>query len=310
MKIVFMGTPQFAVPILEQINKKHDVVLVVTQPDVWNVKKKRMEYSPVKEYVINNNLPLFQPEVIRKDYKPITDIEVDLIVTAAYGQFIGEEVLNHPKYKSINVHGSLLPKYRGGAPIQRAIINGEKVTGITIQYMAEKMDAGKMIMKREIPILDSDNQDSLFNKLSILGSEVINEVIDRIQSGLIEAEEQDESLVSFAYNLSKEDELIDFNKSAREVFNQIRGLNSNPGGYFVIDEMNVKVYDSRESEKKSNLLPGVIVDIGKDYFAVSCKDNEVIDILEIKLPSKNKMKVRDFLNGQGKKILVKGKKIN
>lgn len=310
MKIIFMGTPAFAVPILDKIREQHEVILVVTQPDSYNIKKKKYVYSEVKEYALKNNLPLFQPERIRVDYQTIIDLDVDLIVTAAYGQIVPEEVLNHPKYKAINVHGSILPKYRGGAPIQRAIINGDKETGITIMYMAKKMDAGDIIKISKIPILDYDNQDTIFNKLSILGSKMINYVISDIASGNITPIKQNEDEVTFAYNLTKEDELINFHKTALEVFNQIRGLNSHPGGYFTLDDINIKVYNSKVSPKHTDLPEGTIVDINKDSFDVACHDGTVISILELKIPSKNKMSVRDFMNGQGKNMIIKGKVLN
>lgn len=306
-----MGTPSFAVPILNEINKCHEVVLVVTQPDTFNIKKKQMVFSEVKKYALENNLEIFQPEKIRNDYQKILDTNADLIVTAAYGQIIPMDVIEHPKYKAINVHGSILPKYRGGAPIQRAIINGDKETGITIMYMAKKMDAGDIIRIEKMPILDNDNQDTMFLKLSILGSEMINSVINDIALNNINPIKQNEEEVTFAFNLTKEDELVNFNNSARGVFNQIRGLNSNPGAYFTLDGINIKVYNSKVSSYKSECNEtGVIININKDSFDVSCKDGEVISITEIKLPSKNKMSVKDFLNGQGKKLISIGRKLN
>lgn len=233
-----------------------------------------------------------------------------MIVTAAYGQLIGEEVLNHPKYKSINVHGSLLPKYRGGAPIQRAIINGDEKTGITIMYMAKKMDAGDIIAMQEIPILDSDNQDTIFEKLSLLGSNMINDVIEKIASSTVSPIKQNDEEATFAYNLNKDDELVKFDKTAKEVFNQIRGLNSNPGGYFILDDLNIKVYNSKISVKTHQERVGTIIGINKDSFDVACASGTVISITEIKIPSKNKMSVRDFLNGQGKKMIQIGKVLN
>ena len=309
MNIVFMGTPSFAVSIIDEIRKKHNVILVVTQPDVYNIKKKKFDYSDVKKYALENNLALFQPEKIKTDYEEIIKLDVDLIVTAAYGQIVPEIVLNHPKYKAINVHGSLLPKHRGGAPIQRAIINGDKETGITIMYMAKKMDAGDILSQKSIPITLSDTQDSMFEKLSKLGAEMINDVITDLERGNINPIKQNEDEVTFSYNLTKEDELVTFDKEAIDVFNQIRGLNSNPG-YFIMDNQNVKVYSSKVSDKTHNCETGVIVGINKDSFDISCLNKTVISITEIKMPSKNKMSVRDFLNGQGKKLIVLGKKIN
>lgn len=305
-----MGTPAFAVPILDSICKKHEVVLVVTQPDSYNIKKKKEVYSEVKEYALEHNLPIFQPEKIRLDHQRILDLDVDLIVTAAYGQIIPNDLLEHPKYKAINVHGSILPKYRGGAPIQRAIINGESETGITIMYMAPKMDAGDIIRIVKLPILDSDTQDTVFEKLSKIGSSIINNCIDDIQNGKVNPIKQDESQVTYAYNLTKDDELINFNKTAREVFNQIRGLNTNPGAFFKLDNLNIKVLNSKVSQTKTTENPGVVCAINKDSFDVACKDGSVISILEVKVPSKNKMLVRDFMNGQGKKMITIGKKLN
>lgn len=309
MKIIFMGTPEFAVPILEKILEKHEVVLVVTQPDQYNYRKKILLPSPVKECALKHNLKVFQPERIRKENDIIFNEDVDLIVTAAYGQIIPEKILNYPKYRSINVHGSILPKYRGGAPIQRAIINGETETGVTIMYMEKQMDSGDIIEVKKIPILDSDNQGTVFEKLSLLGSEMILDVLDRIEEGNVKTIKQNEDEVTFAPNLAKEDELITFNKDARGVFNQIRGLNPNPSGYFIIDNLQVKVYNSVVSKEKYNQEPGIIVGIYKDRFDISCENNTAISILELQLPSKNKMSARDFINGQGKKLLVLGKRI-
>ena len=238
-------------------------------------------------------------------------------MTAAYGQIVPEVVLNYPRLKAINVHGSLLPKYRGGAPIQRSIINGDEKTGITIMYMAKKMDAGDILYQKELPILDSDIQDTIFNKLSLMASSFINDIIEKLDKNELTPIPQNEDEVTYAYNLTKDDEHIDFNKSARSVFNQIRGLNSNPTGYFVLDNENVKVYASVEKNEGicyNNMLdfspkPGMIVGINKDSFDVLCGDGKLISILEIKLPGRNRMKVRDFINGQGRKMLSIGKEI-
>lgn len=307
MKIIFMGTPEFAVPILEKIASRHEVVLVVTQPDTF-VKRKYM-YSPVKEFALEKGFPLFQPENIKAEAEKILALPCDLIVTAAYGQFVPKVLLEHPRYKAINVHGSLLPKYRGGAPIQRAIINGEEKTGISIIYMTPKMDAGDILMQREIPILDEDTSDSLFKKLSILGSEMIMEVIDKLEAGTVKPVKQDEKAVSFAYNLTKEDEILDFKKPAREVFNRIRGLNSNPGAYFRLDGMIIKVYGSRVASYFTDTEPGRIVGISKDCFDISCGEKTVLQITEIQIPSKKRMSVKDFLNGIGRNMILLNKEI-
>lgn len=317
LDIIFMGTPTFSVPIVDEISKKHHIILVVTQPDSYNIKKKEYIYSPVKKWALEHNIEVFQPNKIREEYDKVLNTKCDLVVTAAYGQIIPEVILDYPRLKCINVHGSLLPKYRGGAPIQRAIINGDDKTGITIMYMAPKMDAGDILYQIELPILDSDTQDILFDKLSGLASSVINDVIEKLDNNELTPTPQDIEKVTFAYNLTKDDEHIDFHKKARDCFNQIRGLNSNPTGYFILDNENVKVYSSVEknSEKCYNNLinegfnPGMICGINKDSFDVLCGEGTVISILEIKLPGKNKMKVKDFINGQGRKMLAIGKEL-
>lgn len=309
MKIIFMGTPKFSVPILEKILEKHEVVLVVTQPDTYNHRKKMDVYSPVKECAIKNNLKIFQPISIKEEKDIILNTECDLIVTSAYGQFIPEVILKHPKYNSINVHASLLPKHRGGAPIQRALINGDEKTGISIMYMEKKMDAGDIISQKELQILDSDNQDILFSRLSDLACEMILDAISDIENGKVKPIKQDEAYATFSYNLTKEDELIDFSKDARGVFNQIRGLAYNPGGYFIIDNFPLKVYNSYISKDKTTMPYGTIVGIGKDHFDISCASGSVICITEVQPPSKNIMSSRDFINGSGKKFLVVGKKV-
>ena len=309
MKIIFMGTPSFSVKILDKIQSAHEVVLVVTQPDSFNYRKKTYTYSPVKEYALSHNLEVFQPEKLKDEMDKILSTPCDLIVTAAYGQFVPSKILDYPRFKAINVHGSLLPKRRGGAPIQRSLIEGDNETGISIMYMAKRMDAGDVIEKRAIPILDSDNQESLFDKLSILGSEMILGVIKKIEDGTVNATKQDESEATFSFNLTKEDEKIDFSKSARSVFNQIRGLSPNPGSYFIIDNTQIKVYNSRVEDKNVDYQEGTICGIFKDHFEVSCLGGSVVSILDVQLPSKNRMTARDFLNGSGKKLIALGKKI-
>lgn len=310
MRIIFMGTPDFAVPILDRILSRHEVVLVVTQPDSYSKRKRKYLPSPVKEYALEKGLRLFQPDSIRKEKDPILEIPCDLIVTAAYGQFVPKVLLVHPRLQAINVHGSLLPKYRGGAPIQRALIEGETKTGISIIYMTPKMDAGDILMQREIPIEDGDDADSLFKKLSLLGAEMILEAIDGLEAGTIVPVRQDENEVTFAYNLTKEDEILDFRKTAREIRNRIRGLSSNPGAHFFLDGVQVKVYAGRVASYMAEAEPGRIVKVGKDFFGISCGGNTVIEITEIQIPSKKRMSVRNFLNGSGREMILIGKEID
>ena len=311
MNIVFMGTPEFGASILSELVKEHNVVLVVTQPDKMVGRKREIEFSAVKKKAIELNIPVFQPIKIRQEYNYIIEnYEFDLIVTAAYGQIVGTKLLNYPKYKAINVHGSLLPKYRGGAPIQRSIINGDKETGITIMYMAKEMDSGDILSQESLPILDIDNSDSMFKKLAVLGSSMINKTIDDLVNNKLTPIPQKVEEVTFAYNISHEEELIDFNKSSREVFNLIRGLSTNPGAYFKINNFAIKVYESIIANNKTSYEPGVICDVTKDSFSVSCKDNTIITFKTIKPEGKGIMSVKDFMNGKGRSILIKGNKVN
>ncbi len=310
MKIIFMGTPEFSVEILKALMKNYEVVLVITQPDAYNYRKKEYIPTPVKKYALENSLKVMQPEEIKEVEKQILKIDVDLIVSAAYGQFVSQKIVNHPKHRAINVHGSILPKYRGGAPIQRAIMNGEKETGVSIIYMEKKMDSGDILKISKIPILDEDNQETIFNKLSILGSKVVVEVIEELKQGTAKRVPQIEAEATFAYNLKKEDELIDFSKTALEVFNQIRGLNPNPGAYFKMDKQNIKVFNSEVVNMFTNKESSIIIDITKKSFIVSCGNNTAIAITEIQLPGKNRIKVSDFLNGRGREIVQINKEIN
>ena len=306
LDIIFMGTPAFGATILEALIKYHNVKLVVTQTDKINGKK--VYVSPVKELALKEGIEVFQPVNIRKDYEKILAIPCDLIVTAAYGQIIGTKVLNHPRIASINVHGSLLPKYRGGAPIQRSIINGDEKTGITIMCMAKGMDSGDILKEESIEIGDMTS-DELFVSLANLGAKMINEVIDDLVSGKVNPIKQDEALVSYAPNLTKDDELINFNKDAFMVCRQVRGLDSNPGAYFTIDGIIYKIYKCEAVNSNSIEEVGVIEKVEKDSFTVRCLTN-ALKVKEIKPAGKNKMSVRDYLNGKGKDIIFVGRKID
>ena len=216
MKVIFMGTPDFAVPVLEGLIENYEVILVVSQPDKKVGRKQELKNTPIKEVALKHNIPVFQPIKIREDYDEIIKLNPDIIVTCAYGQIIPKVILDCPKLGCINVHASLLPKLRGGAPIHKAIIDGYKTTGITIMYMDVKMDDGDIISQKEIEILDSDNLESLHDKLSVLGKELLLETLPSIINGTNERIKQDEAEVTFAYNIKREEEHIDFNKSTRE----------------------------------------------------------------------------------------------
>ena len=303
LKIVFMGTPSFSVPILEALIDKYEVIGVVTQPDKLVGRKQIVTPSPVKECALKHNIKVFQPEKIRLEYEEIMNLNPDIIVTAAYGQIVGMKLLNSPKYRSINVHASLLPLYRGGAPIHKAIMDGQKETGISIMYMEKQMDAGDILAQRSIPILDSDNCGTMFEKLSYLGRDLLLETIEKLVNDEITPIKQNEEDATFAYNISKEEELIDFTKEAKDVFNHIRALNPNPVAYMLLGEEKVKVYDSVVTNLKHNYECGKIYLGEKSKVLVACGNNTVIELLSVQPSGKKVMSARDFANGALRKFL-------
>lgn len=295
MKIIFMGTPNFAVPSLEALNEKYEVVLVVSQPAKPEGRKGILKNPPVALKALELGIQLFQPEHIKNEYEYFKNIKADMIVTAAYGQFIPTKILNLYK-KCINVHGSLLPHHRGGAPIQRAIINGDKKTGVTIMEMVKKMDAGRMYASSEIPILDSDNNSSLFEKLAIIGKNLLMENVEDIYNGKNEGIMQNEEEATISPNIAPEEEKINFNIDARKVFNLIRGLSDEPGAYCEYNGQRIKIYKASIEKNDSDASPGTIINIKKSLI-VKCK-TDAISILELQIPGKKRMNVKDFLNGQ------------
>ena len=307
MKVVFMGTPYFAKVVLEKLINYVNVVGVVCQPDKLVGRKKVLTMCPVKEFALDNNILVLQPNKLRLEYNDILRLEPDMIITCAYGQILPKELLEYPEYKTINVHGSLLPELRGGAPIQHSIIRGYDKTGITIMRTDVGMDDGDMISKKEVEILDSDNYDSLNEKLAIVGADLLIETLPSIFSGSCEYITQDHSLATFAYTIKREDEHIDFNRCARDVFNHIRGLAMNPGGFAILDDVEVKLFSSYVGEDIS-LESGVISNVYKNGIGVACLDKELI-ITKIQVPGKRVMDVRDYLNGVKKDELL-GKKFS
>ena len=305
LNVVFMGTPDFSVPVLQALIDNFNVIGVVTQPDKEVGRKKEIRFSPIKEIAVKNNIKVFQPEKIRVDYDDILKLNPDIIITCAYGQIIPKEILDYPKYGCVNVHASLLPKNRGGAPIHRAIINGEDKTGITIMYMAEGMDDGDIITEEEISILDSDNVGTLHDKLSILGADLLIKTLPNIITGNINRIKQDSSEATFSYVIKKEDEYISFADSTRNIFNKIRGLYPFPTGYTVIDGKIIKLCESKIGEKSGN-EDSKIIAIYPDGIGISTLDGEII-ITRIKPEGKKEMSVKDYLNGVQKEDLLNKK---
>lgn len=303
-RVVFMGTPEYSVPVLNMLIENTNVVGVVTQPDKEVGRKRILTPCPVKKVALEHGIKVISPIKIRKDYNDIISLNPDLIVTCAYGQIIPEEVIYAPKYDTINVHASLLPKYRGGAPIQRAIMNGEEEMGVTIMYTDKGMDSGDIIKSKSFSVDINDTYDIVSEKMSILGAELLLDVLPSVFDGTCNREKQNEDLVTFAPVIKREDEHIDFNNEASVIHNKIRGLSSIPGSYSVLDDLNIKIYlSSLDDCENSNSLSGTITRVSKDGIFVACKDKE-IKLLKIQVPGKKPMLVRDYLNGINKEELI------
>ena len=297
IRVVFMGTPDFSVPVLKGLIENYQVVGVVSQPDRKVGRHQEVEFTPIKKVAVDNNILVLQPEKIRKDYMSVLELKPDIIVTCAYGQIIPKELLDYPKYGCINVHASLLPKLRGGAPIHHAIIDGYKKTGITIMYMDEAMDSGDIISQRETEISDIDTLESLHDRLSEMGRDLLLDTLPSILDGTNQRIKQDINEVTYAYNIKREEEYLDFNKSSRELFNQIRGLNPHPGSSCVIGEKEFKVFMARiEKIDTSKAIPGEVLHIYKDGLGIATKDYELV-ITDIKPSGKKRMLASSFING-------------
>ncbi len=302
--VVFMGTPEFAVPVLEMLIEKTNVIMVVTQPDKIVGRKKEIKFSPVKEVAIKHNIEVFQPSKIRLDYEPLKDLDIDLIVTCAFGQILPKEVLDLPKYGSINVHASILPKYRGSAPIEYAIMNGDKKTGVTIMYMDEGMDTGDIIKISKLPIEDNDTGGSIHDKLSILGKDTLECTLKDIFNGNITRIKQGDEF-SIAPKITREDEHIDFNNNGINIINKIRAFNPSPLANIIIDNKEIKVLAAKFVKKDVNKV-SEIVEIDKDKLGISCKDG-IIYLSTVKPMGKNIMDIKSFLNGLDKKSYLRKK---
>ena len=305
IKVIFMGTPEFSVPVLEMLLAHTDVQLVVTQPDKKVGRKQLITPSPVKEIAIKNQIPVFQPTKIKEDYQTILQTPCDLLITCAYGQIIPKEILEYPKLGCINVHASLLPKYRGGAPIHWCLINGEEKTGVTIMYMSEKMDAGDIIAQKEYLILPEDNVGTLHERLSHLGAELLLDTLPSIINHTNQRIPQDITKVTFGLNIKREEERLDFTKTGQELLNQIRGLNPFPTANFLVNGEEWKVYEAY-FEPKITSIPSKIIEIKKDAIGISCKDGTLF-LTKIKPYGKRVMHAKEYLNGVKKENLLQAK---
>ncbi|MFB6800090.1 methionyl-tRNA formyltransferase [Peribacillus butanolivorans] len=301
-KIIFMGTPDFSVPVLKRIlDEGYDVIAVVTQPDRPVGRKKVLTPPPVKVEAEKQGIPVYQPEKIREkeDLEKIIALKPDLVVTAAFGQILPNELLEAPKYGCINVHASLLPELRGGAPIHYSILQGKEKTGITIMYMAEKLDAGDILTQAEVTIEEEDNVGTLHDKLSKIGSDLLAETLPKLINDELNAIKQDEDKATFAPNIRRSEEKIDWSKTGEDIYNHVRGLNPWPVAYTLLNESILKIWQANKLEHNNQAVPGTIIDVRNDGFVVSTGNETAILVTELQPSGKKKMPAKDYLRGAG-----------
>ncbi len=305
--IVFMGTPAFSVPILRMLHEEgYDILAVVTQPDRPVGRKKVLTPPPVKEEAVRLGLPVIQPEKLRgsAELDQILALQPDLVVTAAFGQILPKQLLDAPPLGCINVHASLLPLYRGGAPIHQAIIDGQPTTGVTIMYMAEKLDAGDIISQREIAIEETDHTGSMFEKLSEVGRDLLKDTLPSIISRTNERMAQEESKVTYAHNISRENERINWQHNARTIYNQVRGLHPWPVAYTTLDANNVKLWWAQIGSTSHHATPGEVIAIHKDSFEIATGEGGSIAVFDLQPAGKKRMSAEEYLRGTGSKLQI------
>ncbi|MDT8859079.1 methionyl-tRNA formyltransferase [Alkalihalobacillus sp. MEB130] len=311
MKIVFMGTPDFSVPVLRNlVDAGYEIAAVVTQPDRPVGRKRVLTPPPVKIEAQKHEIDVLQPEKIRErsELDKVLAYQPDLIVTAAFGQILPKELLDYPKHGCINVHASLLPKYRGGAPIHQAIIDGENESGVTIMYMVEKLDAGDMLSHVRVPIEEHDHVGTMHDKLSVAGAKLLLDTIPELINGTISPQKQEESHVSFARNITRDMELLDWNRSGEELYNQIRGLHPWPVAYTIMEGKPLKVWWGEKVPSNQTVVPGTIEKIDEDGIVVATGSTTAIKITELQPSGKKKMDATSFIRGAGSH-LEKGMKL-
>lgn len=310
--VVFMGTPNFAVPSLAALVQSPDyqVIGVLTQPDRPVGRKHRLTASPVKDFAVKHQIKVYQPAKLNHspEMEAIIDLHPDFLITAAYGQFLPTKLLAAAQIAAINVHGSLLPKYRGGAPIQRAIINGDTQTGISIIYMVKQMDAGDIIAQKAIPITKKDDNGTMFKKLSMLGRDLLMTTLPKIAAGTATATKQDESAVVFSPNITSEEEKIDFSKTAAQIDCQVRGMRPAPIANATLDGLRTKIYDVTPLTATTSAKPGVAVEVGKHRLVLACGQGTELAVNKLKPAGKGLMDITAYLNGhqdieEGKQVV-------
>lgn len=305
MRIVFMGTPDFAEASLRKlIEEKFDVVGVFTQPDKPKGRGMEMTFSPVKQLALNNNLPVYQPDKMRDGTAEgiIRDLNPDILVVVAYGRILPDEILAIPQYGAINVHGSLLPKYRGAAPIQWSVLNGDKITGVSTMYLGHEMDTGDVIYTAETEIGEFETSGELFDRLMELGAELLVKTLRDIENGTAPRTPQDHSKASYVGKIDKSICPIDFNRTPREVIKWIYGLQPWPVATMELEGAAYRVFAAEYTENKTSKAPGKLVSTGKKGIEVACADGATVMITEIQAPGKKRMKAADFLRGHAIKV--------
>lgn len=305
-KIIFMGTPDFSTKVLEMLINEYEVIAVVTQPDRPVGRKKVMTPPPVKKVAVEHNIKVYQPEKLNHspELEELLTLDVDLIVTAAFGQLLPDSLLESPRLGAINVHASLLPKYRGGAPIHQAIIDGEKETGITIMYMVKKLDAGNIISQKAISIEEDDNVGTMHNKLSFLGADLLKDTLPSIINKTNESIPQDDTKATFASNISREDERINWNQSAQDIHNHIRGLSPWPVAYTTMEDKNLKLFSAFIINDKKG-KPGEIIETTKKAIIIGTGSEDAIAVTDMQLAGKKRMSVANYLSGVQESLVGK-----
>lgn len=303
MRVIFMGTPDFAVPSLEALLTKHEVVLVVTQTDKPKGRGKKMVPTPVKACALEHGIPVLQPEKVKEPefVEQLRSYEPDLIAVTAFGQILSEPILEMPKYGCINVHGSLLPKYRGAAPMQWSIIDGEKVTGITTMYMAKGLDSGDMLLKAEVEITDEDTFATIHDKMAVTGANLLLDTLDQLEAGTLERIPQDHDAATYAPMITKETGHIDWSKNRQDIINLIRGLNPVPAAYTIYEEEVLKIFGAVISDVQADdAANGEIVAVVKKGFVVKCGDGCLL-ITEVQARGGKRMMTDAYLRGHAMK---------